>query len=60
MNKRARLTRRILREHSRRRQVNHHITRSHYAWWDFWACPHCPRQYKLIPLEAPLAYRERP
>ena len=57
MNKRARLARRILREH--RAGINFHHERGPggVRYWSFWACPHCPRRHKLIPLETPRAYR---
>lgn len=60
MNKRARLARRILRDH--RQGINYHIARSYRSSgglevWSFWGCPHCPRRYELIPMEAPVAYR---
>lgn len=60
MNKRARLARRILREH--RRGMTYHIARSYCSSggldvWSFWSCPHCTHASILIPSEVPIAYR---
>lgn len=59
MNKRARLTRRILREHRGEVAIHHELV----AWghngtkvFGFWRCPRC-YPYKLIPFGAPRDYR---
>lgn len=59
MNKRARLSRRILREH--RRGKTYHVSRdrqySYLAVYDFWSCPHCTHVSILIPSKVPRIYR---
>jgi len=62
LNKRARLARRILRDH--RRDVVSlnmcHVSRDFGApgleVWSFWTCPHCPGG-RFGVMEAPRAYR---
>lgn len=61
MNKRARLTRRMLRDHRKRPWMGVHVSQDFSAKamsvWSFWRCAHCANQSELIPLEAPRAYR---
>lgn len=62
MNKRARLARRVLRDHRRGKGwCNHHVTCTwRHGWvkiYDFWHCPRCAHRSALIPTRAPRAYR---
>lgn len=56
MNKRARLARRILRDH-RRRDGWHsfHLSLVGQSYWQLWHCPHCPR--RTVDGWVPHAYR---
>lgn len=59
MNKRARLTRRILREHRQGAAMHFHNPRHVRGWGEIWFCTHCPW---LVPghdfgKEIPRAYR---
>lgn len=60
MNKRARLARRILRDHRRPVAVHMEIqvkVPPYFVMRGFWHCPHCTPLSRLIPLRVPRAYR---
>lgn len=61
MNERARLARRIIRDHRKGYVVHAEVQEtltSRFVVRGFWHCPHCTRLSLLVPLRVPRAYRE--